>query len=140
MDGPIDLRSQYPADSYVLVVARSNEGVEPYQRVLELAQDFCARTKTNFGRTETGLGSGDFAHFPAMANAGLHIRSPVRGWHTRERVKVQDLIGHVDLLCFLVLGWDHSLPERITPETLKPLSSSAIRHEPDFLCDTWARV
>jgi hypothetical protein len=24
----------------------------------------------------------------------------------------------VDLVCFLLLGWDHSLPPRISPETL----------------------
>jgi hypothetical protein len=46
-----------------------------------------------FGRTEIGLGMGDFAYFPASARAGLHLRSPVRGFHNRERVKVRDLIN-----------------------------------------------
>lgn len=41
---------------------------------------------------------GGFAHFPESARAGLHLRTPVRGWHIRERVKYQDLINHVDQL------------------------------------------
>lgn len=127
MDGPIELRSSYPNDSYVFVVAKTNEVALPYQRVLELAGDFCKRTGTSFGLTETGLGSGDFAAFPAMAKAALHIRSPVRGWHSRERVKVQDLIGHTDLVCFLLLGWDYPIPLQITPESLKAAASQAPR-------------
>jgi putative aminopeptidase FrvX len=126
MDGPIELRSNYPTDSYVLVVAKTNEVVQPYQRVLRLVENFCARTRTSFGRTETGLSSGDFAYFPPVAKAGLHIRSPVRGWHSRERVKVKDLIGHTELMCFLLLGWDHSLPEKIAPDALKNPPSRAL--------------
>jgi hypothetical protein len=49
---------------------------------------------------------GDFAYFPAEARAQLHLRSPVRGWHNRERVKVQDLVTHADLLCLMLLDWD----------------------------------
>jgi len=118
MDGPLDLRSNYPREMFVAVVSEQDSTSHPHQRVLELMQDYCQRAKVRFGRTEVGLGMGDFAHFPATARAGLHLRSPVRGWHNRERVKVQDLINHVDLVCFLLLGWDHSLPPRISPETL----------------------
>ena len=61
-----------------------------------------------------GLSMRDFAHFPASARAGLHLRSPLRGFHSRERVNVQDLINHIDLLCYLLLGCDHSLPVNIS--------------------------
>lgn len=116
MDGPIELRSNYPKDSFVLVVAKTNEVVEPYQKIIKLVREFCDQTETSFGLTEVGLGSGDFAAFPAEARAGLHIRSPVRGWHQRERVKVQDLIGHMDLVSFLVLNWDQAVPRELAPE------------------------
>ena len=119
MDGPIELRSNYPQDSFVLVVAKTNEMVMPYQKIIGLVREFCDRTERSFGLTEVGLGSGDFAAFPAEASAGLHIRSPVRGWHRRERVKVQDLVGHTDLVCFLVLGWDHKISENVRPESSK---------------------
>lgn len=120
MDGPLDLRSNYPREVFVAVVSDQDSTILPHERVLDLMQDYCQRAKVRFGRTEVGLGLGDFAHFPATARAGLHLRSPVRGWHNRERVKVQDLINHVDLVCFLLLGWDHSLPPSISPETFLP--------------------
>jgi putative aminopeptidase FrvX len=118
IDGPLDLRSDYPRDSFVAVVSDRDAGMAPYGRVLELMNDYCVRTKHHFGRTEVGLGLGDFAHFPGTAHAGLHLRSPVRGWHNQERVKLDDVIHHVDLLCFLLLAWDHSLPDDISPESM----------------------
>jgi hypothetical protein len=113
MDGPLDLKSKYPEDSFVAVSAESDRSKEPYQRVLALMGAFCERTRTHFGQTELGLGLGDFASFPPGAHAGLHLRSPVRGWHTRERVNLQDQLNHVDLLCYLVLGWDDQIPPDI---------------------------
>jgi putative aminopeptidase FrvX len=116
VDGPLDLRSGYPSDSFVAVVAEKNATEMPYRRVLELMGDYCQRTKLRFGHTEYGLGFGDFAYFPASAKSGMHWRSVVRGWHNQERVKVQDLINQVDLMCFVVLAWDHTLPEKVTAE------------------------
>jgi putative aminopeptidase FrvX len=118
IDGPLDYLSDYPHDSFVAVVSDSDYKIMPYKHVIRLMQDFCTRTGSRFGRTETGLGMGDFAHFPASARAGLHLRSPVRGFHRRERVNIQDLISHIDLLSYLLLGWDDSLPENISPDTL----------------------
>ena len=109
IDGPLDLDSDYPHDSFVAVVSESNSTIVPYKHVIELMQEFCGRTGAQFGRTETGLGGGDFALFPASARAGLHLRSVVRGWHRKERVNVKDLINQIDLLCYLLLDWDHSL-------------------------------
>jgi putative aminopeptidase FrvX len=111
IDGPLELSSKYPGDSFVLVVAKSGEKIEPYAKALKLARQFCDRTNKRVGTTEVGLGQGDFAAFPAEAKAGLHLRSPIRGWHRQERVKIQDLLNHIDLLCYLALGWDH----RISP-------------------------
>jgi cytohesin len=110
IDGPLDLNSDYPRDSFVAVVSESDSTIAPYKHVLELMQEFCGRTGARFGKTETGLGRGDMAHFPSSARAGLHLRSVVRGSHSRERVNVQDLVNQIDLLCYLLLDWDHSLP------------------------------
>ena len=118
MDGPIELESNYPKDSFVFVVSKQNESVPPYAGFISLAGDYCKRAKKNFGLTEIGLNSGDFAAFPPEAKAGLHIRSPVRGWHSKERVKVSDLVAHVDLFCYLLLGWDQKLPLKINAENL----------------------
>ena len=57
------------------------------------------------------------ACFPPSARAGLHLRSPVRGWHNKERVNVQDLIGHIDLLCYILLGLDQNLPADISRDS-----------------------
>ncbi len=110
MDGPLDFRANYPRDSFVTVVSESDSEIMPYKRVTELMKELCERSGVQFGITEVGLGMGDFAAFPAKACAGLHLRSPVRGFHTQERVKVQDLINHIDLLCYILLGWDNPVP------------------------------
>lgn len=116
MDGPLDFKSDYPQKSFVAVVSTTDAGAAPYQRVIELLSQLCRRKALEFGQTETGLGAGDFARFPQQVHAGLHLRSPVRGFHSRERVKVQDLINHIDLMCFLLLGWDGDPPEKSRPE------------------------
>jgi putative aminopeptidase FrvX len=115
MDGPIDLQSGYPEDSFVAVVASSDAHRQPYRRALDLMTAFCERTNTGFTQTEVGLGMGDFAYFPGTAKAGLHLRSPVRGWHNKERVNVQDQINHVDLLIYLLLAWDRTEPVEASP-------------------------
>jgi hypothetical protein len=119
MDGPLDLRSGYPEKALTTVVSNADATKAPYDRVLSLLQDFSTRTKLGLGQTEYGLGFGDFAFFPPAAKAGLHLRSPVRGWHAKERVKVQDQINHVDMVCFLVLAWDHALPAKLSADTVK---------------------
>lgn len=111
MDGPLDFHSDYPHDSFVVVVSDSDSQVMPYKHVTELMKDLCERSGNRFGITKVGLGMGDFAAFPAKARAGLHLRSPVRGFHSKERVKVRDLINHIDLLCYILLGWDNPVPE-----------------------------
>jgi putative aminopeptidase FrvX len=128
IDGPLDLKSDYPRDSFVAVVSESDSKIKPYEHVIGLMREFCERTGARFGRTETGLGMGDFAHFPPSARSSLHLRSPVRGFHNRERVKVQDLINHIDLLCYVLLGWDYSLPAKLSPETLSAAFERAADH------------
>jgi putative aminopeptidase FrvX len=128
MDGPLDFRSDYPRDSFVAVVSESDSRITPYKHVLGLMREFCERTRSRFGRTETGLGMGDFAYFPPSAHAGLHLRSPARGFHEKERVNVQDLINHIDLLYYLLLGWDYSLPAKLSPETLSATFGRAADH------------
>lgn len=105
-DGPLEFDSHYPKDSFVLVVKEANAATQPYRHVLELVGQACREMKVSHGRTETGLGMGDFEAFPAQAHAGLHLRSPERGLHARERVKVADLIRHIDLLEYLLLNYD----------------------------------
>jgi putative aminopeptidase FrvX len=111
LDGPLDYRSGYPRETFVLVVAKQEEQHPKYKRIIELTGQWCREQQKAFGKTEVGLGMGDFARFPQTACAGLHVRSPVRGFHSRERVKIQDLINHVDLLCYLLLAWDNQWPQ-----------------------------
>jgi putative aminopeptidase FrvX len=106
MDGPLDLRSSYPQDAFVIVCKENDRTQDPYKKLIGLIATFCERSGQRFGQTEYGLGMGDFAYFPPAAHAALHLRSPVRGWHTHERIKLQDQINHTDLLCSIVLGWD----------------------------------
>lgn len=113
IDGPIDLKSRYPTHSFIAVLSPSDVAREPYQQALGHLTEFCKATGKEFGTTRLGLGFGDFAYFPEKAKAGMHLRSPVRGWHTRERVKLQDLINHVDLLVYFVLAWDHPSPQEL---------------------------
>jgi putative aminopeptidase FrvX len=107
-DGPIDFHSDYPAVSFMVVVSDQDVQKQPYQRVLDLVAEVAKKKGARFGRTELGLGMGDFAEFPASAHSGLHIRSPQRGFHTQERTKLADLINHVDLLCHVLLTWDRN--------------------------------
>jgi len=106
IDGPLDLQTRYPEESLVTVVPTRLMDVAPYSRTLGQLDDYCRRAGLRSRRTEVGLGMGDFAYFPPEARAQLHLRSPVRGWHNRERVKVQDLITHTDLLATMLLDWD----------------------------------
>jgi putative aminopeptidase FrvX len=112
MDGPLDFMANYPNDSFVTVVSESDSENLPYKNVIRLVKEFCESTETKFGRTEIGLGMGDFGSFPAKACAGLHLRSPVRGFHTKERLKVQDLVNHIDLICYIMLAWDNPVPDK----------------------------
>jgi putative aminopeptidase FrvX len=111
MDGPLDFHPNPQTNRVIAVVANADLTNAPYQRVVELLQEFSQRTKIPFEHTEYGLGRGDFAYFPSSAHAGLHLRSPVRGYHTQERVNVRDQINHVDLFCYLILGWNQTLPK-----------------------------
>jgi putative aminopeptidase FrvX len=114
MDGPLDYMVDYPRNSFIAVVSEGDSGIMPYKHVTELMKEFCERSGTRFARTQAGLGMGDFASFPAKACTGLHLRSPVRGFHNKERLKVQDLINHIDLLCYILLGWDNPVPTGIS--------------------------
>lgn len=110
MDGPLDLQTAYPEERLVAVVSGADAVREPYRQVLDLLRSHAARAGVGWKQTEIGLGAGDFAAFPAQARAGLHFRSPVRGWHRRERVHVQDLIHHVDLVTTVLLEWEKVVP------------------------------
>jgi putative aminopeptidase FrvX len=111
MDGPLDFRPNPPTNHMIAVVADDEAGTLPSRRVLDLLREFSGRTGIALERTEYGLGRGDFAYFPPTAHAGLHVRSPVRGYHTKERVNVRDQINHIDLLCYVLLVWDNPLPK-----------------------------
>jgi len=111
MDGPLDLRSRYPDVRFVVVRLESDRAIPPYRDLLNYISQFCARAGMQFEQTEYGLGMGDFASFAPEAHAGLHVRSPVRGWHNHERVNLQDQLNHVDLLCHILLAADRKIPE-----------------------------
>lgn len=110
VDGPLDLQTGYPAERLVAVVSDADATQEPYRPVLAVLEAHAGRAGVGWKRTQVGLGAGDFAAFPVEARAGLHFRSPVRGWHRRERVHVQDLIHHVDLLATVLVEWEKFVP------------------------------
>lgn len=105
VDGPLDYETAYPKERLVAVVSEADATRPPYSRVLATLASHATKAGVGWNRSEVGLGKGDFAAFPAHAHAGLHFRSPVRGWHRRERVQVQDLIHHVDLLVDVITSW-----------------------------------
>ena len=105
VDGPLDYETAYPKERLVAVVSEADATRPPYSRVLSTLASHAAKAGVGWNRSEVGLGKGDFAAFPAHVHAGLHFRSPVRGWHRRERVQVQDLIHHVDLLVDVITAW-----------------------------------
>lgn len=106
IDGPLDFHIKYPEYSIVAVVADSDRNRYPYNKIIQFAHNYCDKSDQRLALTRFGLGMGDFAAFPEKARAGLHFRSPVRGFHNKERVLMQDLINHIDLVCHLVLEWD----------------------------------
>jgi len=105
IDGPLDFDPNPPQPRLIVVVSNGDLQRQPYQRAMELIRDYGQHAKLSVEQTEYGLGRGDFAHFPPQAHAGLHVRSPVRGYHNRERVNVRDLIHHIEAVCFLMLEW-----------------------------------
>jgi hydroxymethylpyrimidine pyrophosphatase-like HAD family hydrolase len=56
---------------------------------------------------------GDFGYFPKSAKAELHIRSPYEGNHSHEKVKIRNLIDHVDLWIGLMLKYSCGIDEII---------------------------
>jgi putative aminopeptidase FrvX len=111
VDGPLDYETAYPKERLVAVVSEADAGRQPYSGVLGILASHASKAGVGWSRSEVGLGKGDFAAFPSTAPAGLHFRSPVRGWHRRERVQVQDLVHHVDLLVDVIAQW-HRAVER----------------------------
>ena len=105
IDGPLDYETAYPSERLVAVVSESDAQHQPYAGILRLLAAHASAAKVGWSRSEVGLGKGDFAAFPAHVRPGLHFRSPVRGWHRRERVQVQDLVHHVDLLIDVIQRW-----------------------------------
>lgn len=77
--------------TYKSIIATIRKIAEQKGKVLELVED--------------GLGIGDFAHFPPGIKSDLHIRSPYESGgvlsrdplHSNERVKISNLIDHIDL-------------------------------------------
>jgi hypothetical protein len=108
IDGPLDFDPNPPQPRLIVVVSNEDAQRQPYQRALKLIRDYGQRAQLSVEQTEYGLGRGDFAHFPPQARAGLHLRSPVRGYHNRERVNVRDLVNHIEAVCVLMLEWNQT--------------------------------
>jgi putative aminopeptidase FrvX len=107
-DGPLDYDTPalYPKDSFIVVVDEETSYAPPYRQIIESVQDVCYLKHASFAKTTTGLGHGDFAFFPAKAHTDLHIRSPYKGNHKQERVKLDDLFNHIDLFTDIILHLD----------------------------------
>ncbi|MBI4706921.1 MAG: M20/M25/M40 family metallo-hydrolase [Candidatus Omnitrophica bacterium] len=96
-DGPLEMPNYDPDRSFVAVVPETLKNRQPYASILETLSNIAGRKGRVLETTEVGLGMGDFAHFPASAKAEMHIRSPYEGNHSNERVKIANLIDHIDL-------------------------------------------
>jgi putative aminopeptidase FrvX len=107
-DGPLDYDTPafYPRNSYIVVVDEKISRDAPYSKIIECVQRVCSLKQASFARTTTGLGQGDFAFFPPSAHTDLHIRSPYKGDHEKERVKLDDLFNHIDLFTYILLRMD----------------------------------
>jgi len=121
MDGPLDFdvesarkaknpidpaEAVYPKHSFVIVVDEERSRVPPFSGVMASVKDICRFKNVSYFKTELGLGGGDCAGFPVQAKADLTIRVPHLGWHTHEKVKLDDFFNHVDLFTYILLRLD----------------------------------
>ena len=92
-------------NSFVIVVDNQYAQKMPYNEIIKTVNEIALKKGRKVHLTAAGLGIGDFASFPDTAKAELHIRSPyAQGWnHTKEEVKIRDLIDHIDLWIGLML-------------------------------------
>jgi putative aminopeptidase FrvX len=106
-DGPLDYRKgEYPENSFVIVVDEQKSRVPPFSRIMSSIKDICNFKDVSYVTTRAGLGQGDIGGFPVNARTDLHIRAPHQGYHSRERVKLDDLFNHIDLFTYIVLSLD----------------------------------
>ena len=107
-DGPLDYDTPalYPKNSFIIVVDEETSYAPPYRQIIESVQDVCDLKHACFAKTTSGLGHGDFAFFPPQAHTDLHIRAPYKGNHKQERVKLDDLLNHIDLFVSIILRLD----------------------------------
>jgi putative aminopeptidase FrvX len=107
-DGPLDYDTPafYPKSSFIVVVDEKASATPPYRQIIQCVQEVCSSKQASFAQTTTGLGQGDFACFPPAAHSDLHIRSPYKGNHRHERVKLDDLFNHIDLFAYIILRFD----------------------------------
>jgi len=106
-DGPLDYRKgEYPENSFIIVVDEQKSRVPPFSRIMSSIKDICNFKDVSYITTRAGLGQGDIGGFPVNARSDLHIRAPHQGFHSRERVKLDDLFNHIDLFTYIVLSLD----------------------------------
>lgn len=107
-DGPLDYDTPalYPQNSFIVVVDEETSYAPPYRQIIESVQDVCDLKHASFAKTTVGLGHGDFAFFPPQAHTELHIRAPYKGNHKQERVRLDDLLNHIDLFVHIILRLD----------------------------------
>jgi acetylornithine deacetylase/succinyl-diaminopimelate desuccinylase-like protein len=119
-DGPLDYDTPayYPKNSFIVVVNEETSHAPPYRQIVQCVQEVCSLKQAYFAKTTTGLGQGDFAFFPPAAHTDLHIRSPYKGNHRHERVKLDDLFNHIDLFTYIILRLDGTAPQ--SPAVGKP--------------------
>ena len=106
IDGPLNYGKEYPEHSYIVVVKEETSRILPFSPIVGFVREMSAFKGVSFAMTTAGLGTGDFALFPAEAKSDLHIRAPYQGQHTHERVKLDDLFNHIDLFTYILLRLD----------------------------------
>jgi len=106
-DGPLDYKKgEYPENSFIIVVDEKTSRIPPFSRIMTSVQDICSFKNVSYITTSVGLGQGDLEGFPIHAKSDLHVRAPHQGYHSKERVKLDDLFNHIDLFTYILLRLD----------------------------------
>lgn len=112
IDGPLDYtetrytEGQYPENAFIIVVDEEKSRVSPFREVMASIGDVCRFKAASFLMIKEGLQRGDLVALPAQARGDLSFRAPHRGFHKKERAKLDDLFNHIDLFTYILLRLD----------------------------------
>jgi len=95
-DGPINYDVDNFDNKYVVDVTEDNANENPYNDIIEIVKKIGYAKNKTLVESPDGVGRGDYRFFPPEASSQLSIRPPYEGNHHDEKVKIKNLIDHVD--------------------------------------------